>query len=80
MDSLSAWVNSLGLLLDVVGVILIWKFGLPEDINRSGAGHLLLEGTDESERKRAARYDRLSKIGLTLLVSGFLLQLVSNFM
>ncbi len=42
MDSLSDWVNSLGLLFDVVGVILIWRFGLPEDINRSGAGRLLL--------------------------------------
>ena len=80
MENSSAWVNSLGLALDVVGVILIWRYGLPEHINRNGAQHLLLEGADESEQKKAARYDLLSRLGLLLLILGFGLQALSNFL
>ena len=43
MHGPSPYVSSFGLLLDVVGVILIWGFGLPEPMSRSGAQHLILD-------------------------------------
>ena len=33
----SAVVNSIGLLLDIVGVVLLFRFGLPPDVTRTGA-------------------------------------------
>lgn len=78
-NGLSPWINSFGLLLDIVGAILIFQFGLPEPISRRGAQYLITEQSDEGERKKASRFDLLSKVGLGLLVTGFVFQLVSDF-
>lgn len=76
----SQWVNSAGLILDIVGAGLLWKFGLPAEISRSGAVHRITDGVDEGERRLAARYDRASFWGFLALVAGFALQLLSNFL
>jgi hypothetical protein len=78
--SLSNYVNSIGLLLDIVGVVLIWWFGLLEPISRSGAKYLITGQTDEKEKKKAERFHTLSKVGLGLVMFGFVLQLASNFL
>ncbi len=67
--------TGIGLTLNIIGTLLIWKFGLPEPISRTGAIHLILEQTDQGEIKRAKRYDRFSLLGVILLALGFLLQL-----
>lgn len=71
--------NVIGLILDIIGVILLWKFGLPENIDRSGTIVLAAEGCDESEKKKASMYDRISQFALLLLIVGFALQIVGNF-
>jgi hypothetical protein len=73
-------VNSVGLILDIVGAGLLWRFGLPADISRSGAILLATEQIDEEERRKALRYDQVAFWGFLLLVGGFALQLVSNFL
>lgn len=73
-------VNSAGLLLDVLGAGLIWRFGLSAEISRSGAIHIIAQGADEAEKRKASWYDRVSFWGFFALVVGFLLQLFSNFM
>ena len=73
-------VNSLGLVFDIIGVVMLFKYGLPEEVSRSGAGFLQLEEDDKDEVAKAARYDTLSRVALGLLVAGFLLQIVSNWM
>jgi len=73
-------INSAGLVLDIVGALLLWKYGLPEAINRDGAVHLVLEQTSTEEIAKARYYDGIAKIALTLLILGFALQLLSNFM
>ena len=77
--ALAKLLNSSGLLLDICGATLIFRFGLPEQVSRTGTGALLLEETDEAEIEKARRYDRLGRLGIGLLISGFVLQLVSNF-
>jgi len=49
-------------------------------LNLAATLDLLLEGADESEQKKAARYDLLSRLGLLLLILGFGLQALSNFL
>jgi hypothetical protein len=70
--------TSLGLLLDIFGVLLLWKFGLPPSIRRGGPQYLMLEGADEEEAAKAEKYDRYGQCGIGLLVLGFMLQLVGN--
>lgn len=77
---LATIVNSIGLVLDIAGALLLWKYGLPESISREGHVHLVLEKNNEEEKAKAKKYDRWSRLGLFLLVSGFFLQLVSNFL
>ena len=78
--SLSNCINSAGLVLDIIGATLLWKFGLPAEISRTGATFLATEGVDQSEVAKARRYDRASSLGFLFLVAGFVLQLWSNFL
>jgi hypothetical protein len=77
---LASAINSCGLVFDIIGATLIWRFGLPAEISRTGAQHLILEESDASEAAKALRYDRISWWGFASLVLGFVLQLVSNFL
>lgn len=81
MDTLDAiTVNTLGLFCDIVGAALLFWFGLPADIRRDGRSFLCLEGEDESTKKSAHFYDLLGRTGFILLMAGFLLQILSNYM
>ncbi|MBP7806762.1 hypothetical protein KA057_03705 [Candidatus Gracilibacteria bacterium] len=75
----STIINSIGLIADIIGAILLFKFGLPEDISRSGAFFIVTNQVDEEERNKAEKYDFWGKIGLILLIVGFIFQLISNF-
>lgn len=72
--------NTLGLLFGIGGSLLIWKYGLPTDINRQGHCAILLEGTDESEVAKGKKYDRLSGFGMLSLAVGFALQLIASLL
>ena len=49
-------INSAGLALDIVGVIMLFFYGLPEEVNRTGSGYLRLKKTDEEEAKKWKTY------------------------
>ena len=74
----SSIVNSTGLVFDIIGALLIWKFGLPKRINRDGHIYLILETVDDEEIKLAKKFDFWSGVGIGLLVIGFTLQIISN--
>lgn len=71
-------ISSIGLGLDIAGVVLVFIFGLSPHITETGAGFLVW-GSDEAEKKKYRRYKRMGRIGLGLLIAGFSLQLTSNF-
>ena len=78
-SNLSKLINASGLVLDIIGVILLWKFGLPESINRQGHSYICWDGVDTEEINKAAKYDKLAKLALTLIILGFVLQFISDF-
>ena len=69
--------NNIGLSLDAIGVVIIFIFGISSDLNRDGAVGLLVENSDE-EAKKARKHDCISKIGLVLIIIGFILQIIGN--
>lgn len=71
------FLNILGLSFNIIGAILIWKYGLPAKIDREGHRHLLLEGEDGNQKRLAKKYDRLSNFGMLLLILGFVSQLIA---
>lgn len=74
----SSILNIVGLTLDIIGVLMLFKYGLPPELNRDGAIFLVCEENDEEQIRKAKRYDKYSYSALTLLVIGFLLQLLAN--
>lgn len=70
---------SAGLALDIIGVGLIWRYGLPESVNRSGQISLVLPETDRVGPLKAKFYDFFSISGLVALIVGFGLQIASNW-
>ena len=76
----SETINTVGLALDIVGVVLLFRFGLPPDVRRGGTVSLILEQTDEDEARKAKRYDKFSYSALVMIVIGFLLQIVATWM
>lgn len=68
-----------GLLLTAVGAGLLWKFGLPASIDRSGHSHLVMMGEDEREKEKAKRYDLTAGGGFLLIIAGSILQGVALY-
>ncbi|MDO9559854.1 MAG: hypothetical protein Q7I89_09260 [Syntrophales bacterium] len=78
-SNLSRLINACGLISDIVGVLLLWKFGLPESISRQGHQYLICEQTDETEIIKAKKYDKYAKAALLFIIIGFALQIISDF-
>jgi len=76
----SETVNTIGLVLDIAGVILLFFFGLPPELNRGGKNYLLLEQPNEDEARKAKGYEIVSWFALVLLIAGFGLQIWSNYL
>ncbi len=73
-------VSTVGLILDIAGVVLIYRFGLPIRANASG-GTFIAWGGKDAEGEREYRLARiLSPLGLLLLIIGFALQAISNWL
>ena len=73
-----AGLQSLGLLLDIVGVVLLFKYGLPEFSPSGGVDSLAIGPSAPEEICKEKKYRKMGKMGLVLIVSGFVLQLIPN--
>jgi hypothetical protein len=79
MEYLPKFINGLGLIFNIIGIIVIWKYGLPMPVKRSRARYPRMEETDQDEISKAKKYDKRAKWGIRLLVCGFIFQLCSIF-
>jgi hypothetical protein len=74
-------VNAAGLVFDIAGAVLIFIYGLPKWIPRDNE-QLIVDGGNISDPKPETKldsYTRNNRIGLVFLITGFLLQLISDF-
>lgn len=70
------WSSVIGLIASLVGVILLFRFGMPFKLPYLGGGFLLAEPTDSAEVARDARYLFWGWVGLVLIVCGTFLQMI----
>jgi hypothetical protein len=77
--TLAQILNCIGLTFDIIGVIMLFKYGLPSDINKDGHIGIILDQEDEDEKERWKKYNFFSRIALTLVIVGFMFQFSSNF-
>ncbi|MGE4545851.1 MAG: hypothetical protein AB7D06_17300 [Pedobacter sp.] len=79
IPNMKTLLNSGGLSLDIIGAVLIFKFGLPEPIGRDGYTYFMVRTEDDQEEKQSKTYDFLAKAGIWFLILGFAFQLLSNY-
>ena len=78
--NLSSFLNVVGLIFDIMGVLILFYFG-PPVIRLTSEGHEILPYNpmdDSVTRKNRAKYrkhSRMSKLGMVCILVGFLFQL-----
>ena len=64
-------INSAGLVIDIIGVILVYKYGIP---NRSAE-----TWRSEYDEPKEEKLKKISNYGMIFIGIGFFLQLISNW-
>lgn len=77
--TLQQFINCLGLTLDIFGVIILFKYGLPADVSKHGNGFLVVESINQKAIDKWNKYNIRSRVGLGLIIVGFVCQIVSIF-
>jgi hypothetical protein len=65
---------TVGLLLNTVGVVGLFFFGMPYVVRGNGAIYLVTGGRDEAAERKERIYDVLGWISLGLILAGVILQ------
>ena len=73
-------INSVGLAFDIAGVILLYFYGLSGRLNTPGGQVIVFSGESPEDAEERKRYTRWSRLGLFLIVFGFVLQIISNWL
>ena len=53
-----------GLILSAIGVLLLFRYGMPYRTRSEGAIYLVTEQTSEEEKRAEAKFDKLGWLGL----------------
>jgi hypothetical protein len=76
MSDLKTTLNSLGLLMSMVGIYMVYHYS-PLNFNEIDGGDA---STDDAKEERAVyRRNRLLRVGVYVVIAGTLFQFVSNF-
>ena len=62
--------STIGLVASLIGVVLLFRYGMPYETRTGGEVHLVTGDTDPVQVGREARYNVLGWIGLVLIVAG----------
>jgi hypothetical protein len=74
-DRKARWLNLTGLFLELVGVFILFRYGMPFHVPTHGTITLIIERRDLQAVALERRYELLGYVGLGLLVGGTLLQM-----
>ncbi len=66
-----------GVILNAIGVIMLFFYGMPFRIRKEGEALLVTRKSREDE-KRDASYDVRARVGLALIIVGSLLQIAGT--
>ena len=69
-------INTIGLVLGLVGVILLFRYGMPYRVRTNGKTAITIKLPSASETSRMEqRYDRRGRVGLIFIVVGTVCQI-----
>ncbi len=58
--------NIVGFLFAFIGTLIVFQFGIPNQIDTGGKESFMLLGKNEKEIEKIAKYKKLSRIGFYL--------------
>ena len=76
--------SNIGLFLDIIGVLILWKFPISSDfhigIEDDGTQKFIDDKIEEQRRssKKYRRYKRFSGLGIIIIIIGFALQILDS--
>lgn len=70
--------NITGLIIDIIGVVILFIYGLPSEVSKDGIETIVMSSPDETENKKWLKYRFRSRIGLFCVAIGFLFQIASS--
>lgn len=68
-----------GLIINLLGVVTLFRYGMPYRVETKGQSMLLLEDEDLEAIKAEALYRKLGWLGLVLVIAGTALQIWAVF-
>jgi len=68
----------LGLFLNLIGVLILFRYGMPYRVRTGGAVYIVMEKKNEVDEKEERRYDFFGWIGIALVVIGTGLQMFAT--
>src|SRR5262249_48060714 len=71
--------NISGLSLSLIGVLLLFFFGMPYRIRSNGQGDIVTEQTNAAEKAKDVLFSKLGFAGLMLIALGTFLQIVGTW-
>jgi hypothetical protein len=74
--SLAGWWSVVGLTLSLIGVLLLFRYGMPYQVWTGGSSIYVASSGDSGQEAHERRYDKLGKLGLFLVVLGTICQIV----
>lgn len=70
-------INTLGILLALAGVIVLFRYGMPYRVKTDGVTSIITEAIDQAEKDEDTRYDRYGRCGLLMIVFGTAMQIAA---
>jgi hypothetical protein len=71
--------NISGLSLSLIGVLLLFFFGMPYRVRSGGQSYIVTEQTNAEEKVKDALFSKLGFAGLVLIALGTFLQIVGTW-
>jgi drug/metabolite transporter (DMT)-like permease len=76
------WLNALGLVLGIIGVAMVWRWGLPQPSFERGMWLAItgpvVEPHDSDVQALEAHFRHMSHLGFGLILAGFVCQLLNE--
>ena len=71
--------STIGLLMDIGGVVLVWKFGVPGPMKAEWTKHIVTLGASQPTPRQAQLNKFMSIAGAWLVIAGFTVQIIANW-
>lgn len=75
--SCARWLTFAGLFLGLIGVVILFRYGMPFHVPTNGVTSIVIEAVNKADIALERRYTLYGYIGLGFLIAGTVLQMLA---